>query len=773
METLAFPLFGHYRSGWALFWTLIALLVNALVIGMVDSIRGLEAAWMVPFGLIAVIAGWLMGGIRQKQALKFSLGLISGGLILILFNSGAFMNLYRSLVEALKLFTPLQHAYPVMPKTGPLLFYLYAAASNFSDYFRALSVWLGDFLSSQARFNPLVAVQIWGSLLWSVLILAGWLFRRKHHALVAGLPVLVLLVGIIGYSRQNSTGLIMALTAILFLMVLQGHLARETRWVANHIDFSEELRFDAATLTVPIVLFILIIAAVIPNISLEDIRTFYNEMIRFESDDPTELAESIGLNQAPLDSVSEGTPASLPRSHLIGAGPELSDILVMAIDIGETHLPPQADPTSEIPKYYWYGQSYDIYTGEGWKTSPIRNEFIPANEVIAAVEREDTRILTQTVEKAQGTSRVLFTAGVPQLVDQNITVNWRQATDEYFGAQLDARAYTVTAPILNISEEELQSADEIPPTEILETYLQIPEELPPRVLELAASLGNDSDKPYIKAKTIQNYLRQYEYTLDLPAPPTDQDIVDYFLFELQRGYCDYYASAMVMLARASGLPARMAVGYATGDYDYTRQEFVITEANAHAWPEIYIAPFGWIPFEPTASLRPFDWMSETNISNFPLISTQEPIDSEGTPIWLNLLGLVGLLFAILLIGLFWYWISHKKESGSSTTQQIERLYQRTRAFLTRLFAESDKTKTPLEYRQEMIEYLEDRASSKLDNRLASTITQHLATITLLYNLGIFGPHPLPPTQIKKAKRNWLNLMISSWLLRFVFAFKKS
>lgn len=773
METHAFPLFGHYRFGWALFWTLLALLVNALVIGMVDSIRGLEAAWMVPFGLIAVLAGWIMGEIQQKQVIKFGLGLISGGLILILFNSGAYLNLYRSLVEALKLFNPLQHASHVMPKTGPLLFYLYAAANNFSDYFRALSVWFENFMRSQAGFNPLVAVQIWGSLLWGVLILAGWLFRRKYHALLAGLPVLVLLVSILGYSRQNSTGLIMALAAILLLMVLQEHLARETRWAANHIDFSEELRFDVATLTVPIVLFILIVAAVIPNISLEDIQTFYNEIIRFDNDDTTELAESIGLNQAPLESVSERTPASLPRSHLIGAGPDLSDIQVMTIDTGETHLPPQADPTSEIPKYYWYGQSYDIYTGDGWKTSSIRREVIPANEIVVATESEDARIITQSVQKSEGSSKVLFTAGTPLSVNQRITVNWREATDEYFGAQLDAREYTVTAPILDLSEETLQSADQTPPPEILETYLQIPEELPIRVLDLAASLGNESDTPYIKAKTIQNYLRQFEYTLDLPAPPTDQDIVDYFLFDLQQGYCDYYASAMVMLARASGLPARMAVGYASGDYDYTRQEFIVTEANAHAWPEIYIAPFGWIPFEPTASLQPFDWMSETDTRNFPLISTQEPTDREGTPVWLNLLGLLGLLFVILLIGWFWYWIAHKQGSRLSTTQQIERLYQRTRSLLTRLFTDSDKTKTPLEYRQEIVAYLEDRTSNKLDNRLAGVITRYLETITLLYNLGIFGPQALPSTQIKEAKQNWGNMMISSWLLRFVFVFKKS
>ena len=73
--------------------------------------------------------------------------------------------------------------------------------------------------------------------------------------------------------------------------------------------------------------------------------------------------------------------------------------------------------------------------------------------------------------------------------------------------------------------------------------------------------------PYDRARAIELYLRTIPYSLDVPIPPAEHDVVDYFLFDLRRGYCDYYATAMAMLPRAAGLPAHVAVGYAAGDYD--------------------------------------------------------------------------------------------------------------------------------------------------------------------------------------------------------------
>ena len=101
---------------------------------------------------------------------------------------------------------------------------------------------------------------------------------------------------------------------------------------------------------------------------------------------------------------------------------------------------------------------------------------------------------------------------------------------------------------------------------------------------------------------IESALRRLPYTLDVPAPPADRELTSWFLFDLKQGYCDYFATAMVVLARLNGIPARLAVGYTMGQFDPQRGDYRVTELNAHSWPELYFPGHGWIPFEPTSAL---------------------------------------------------------------------------------------------------------------------------------------------------------------------------
>jgi hypothetical protein len=291
---------------------------------------------------------------------------------------------------------------------------------------------------------------------------------------------------------------------------------------------------------------------------------------------------------------------------------------------------------------------------------------------------------------------------------------------------------------------------------------------------LADSIAYEAITPYEKAQAIENYLRQLEYTLDLPPLPTDRDIVDYFLFDLKQGYCDYFASAMVILARASGLPARIAVGYATGNYDYARQVFVVTEANAHAWPEVYIAPFGWIPFEPTASLATFNWETEANGPfALPEPDLEQAPELVETSFWLNLLGFGTLLLVIFLTGYLYYWLTHKRQQPRSTILQIENVYQQMKSQLTQLFLNAQTATTPLEFRHDITHYLNKRASTNFSKQLVSHILQDLEALITLYHQGVFSPNPLHPNKIKTARNNWRRLLVRSWILSVVFIFNKT
>jgi hypothetical protein len=96
-------------------------------------------------------------------------------------------------------------------------------------------------------------------------------------------------------------------------------------------------------------------------------------------------------------------------------------------------------------------------------------------------------------------------------------------------------------------------------------------------------------------------LREYEYNEQIEAPPEGVDRVDYFLFEMKEGYCNYYASSLAVMARSVGIPARVAAGYVQGDYEKDIQAYRVREHHSHAWVEVYLPRFGWVEFEPTAN----------------------------------------------------------------------------------------------------------------------------------------------------------------------------
>jgi transglutaminase-like putative cysteine protease len=157
-----------------------------------------------------------------------------------------------------------------------------------------------------------------------------------------------------------------------------------------------------------------------------------------------------------------------------------------------------------------------------------------------------------------------------------------------------------------VSEAQLAAApswgEDLPLPEDYAIHLQLPDTVTTRTRQLTAQVTGEQETLYGKAQAIETYLRQYEYDLNISEPPaTVDDVADYFLFDLRKGYCDYYTTAFIVMARLAGLPARFATGYTAGAWDPSGQAWVITEAAAHSWPEVYFPDYGWIPFEPTAS----------------------------------------------------------------------------------------------------------------------------------------------------------------------------
>jgi len=159
--------------------------------------------------------------------------------------------------------------------------------------------------------------------------------------------------------------------------------------------------------------------------------------------------------------------------------------------------------------------------------------------------------------------------------------------------------YSVRASISTATGQELRRAGTTYPQHIVDRYLQLPPNFPPRVRQLAQELTRGLNNNYDKAKAIEAYLQQFPYDTNIPQPPAGRDGVEWFLFDLKRGYCDYFASAMAVMLRSIGIPARVAVGYISGKYNPDIGAYEVRESDAHSWPQVYFPEYGWVDFEPS------------------------------------------------------------------------------------------------------------------------------------------------------------------------------
>jgi hypothetical protein len=158
--------------------------------------------------------------------------------------------------------------------------------------------------------------------------------------------------------------------------------------------------------------------------------------------------------------------------------------------------------------------------------------------------------------------------------------------------------YEAQSLLPNPSPAALREARSDYSADIRETYLQLPP-LDPRIPKLAADITARAQTPYDKAVAIEGYLRShYGYTLDLTGPP-HADPLAYFLFVKRAGHCEYFATAMTVMLRSVGIPARYINGFQTGQYNDVGGDFIVRASDAHSWVEVFFPSYGWLTFDPT------------------------------------------------------------------------------------------------------------------------------------------------------------------------------
>lgn len=245
---------------------------------------------------------------------------------------------------------------------------------------------------------------------------------------------------------------------------------------------------------------------------------------------------------------------------------------------------------------YWRGRSYDLFDGTTWH----RSATIPAASPPASFYalRWTGRRVTQRIYATPLDVPVLF--GMHPVLSVQPQTRMRAMQDYvgdmlYFGA--GTPIYDVISAAERPSELELRAAPNLAHPSGT-TYLQLPM-MSRRVRALADSITAGAATRYDKVMALQNWLqREFRYTLELPATAREATLEN-FLFRRRAGHCEYFSTALAMLLREIGIPARNVNGFVGGEWNEFGKFLTVTQNQAHSWVEVYFAGYGWVPFDGT------------------------------------------------------------------------------------------------------------------------------------------------------------------------------
>jgi hypothetical protein len=288
---------------------------------------------------------------------------------------------------------------------------------------------------------------------------------------------------------------------------------------------------------------------------------------------------------------------------------------------------------------------------------------------------------------------------------------------------------------------------------------------------LARDLTATAPAPYEGAKAIESYLRSFPYTLEVEAPPAGHDVADYFLFDLRKGYCDYYATSMVVLARAAGIPSRLVVGYASGRHGPNNAQYIVTEADAHSWVEVYFPDIGWVEFEPTAARPEVERPAEVALPSVPS-PEQQPgllVSPWGNPAWLRWLDRLWILVAISLVSLMVLdFVKIRRLSALAPEETIRVIYREMIKHAGHLAVPVKISHTPREFAGTLLSSLTVLTSLVHGQKVLAPATFEINELVELYTRTAYSQHLPGESDQERAVATWAHLI---WRLRFARAAK--
>ena len=267
------------------------------------------------------------------------------------------------------------------------------------------------------------------------------------------------------------------------------------------------------------------------------------------------------------------------------------------------------------------GITFEAYTGRGWEIKQSRSWHLYPNldgffatwwYKVWSEPAEGIKTLEYDIyqEPMSTERRVVFgishVAGVRPLEGQLDHFRGTSKTfyaDSFWnltwkGPEGAALAYRVRSIRAESRPDRLRDSEGDDPNWITRFYLPLPWDLDPRIKPLAEELTAGAHTRYDKAVAIQKHLlAEFSYSTEGGHDPKDP-LAD-FLFGERFGHCEYFATAMAVMLRTVGVPARSANGFLGGEFNDFGDYYLIKESDAHSWVEVFFPDYGWIPFDPT------------------------------------------------------------------------------------------------------------------------------------------------------------------------------
>lgn len=476
--------------------------------------------------------------------------------------------------------------------------------SSVTSFNSRLTFWIEGVRGSGAQQDDLILIGFGGIILFLLAFQSTLMFLVGKPVMLSLLPSLAMFAYIL-YFSQGSRLLLLGYLALLFSLFAWNQQQKlvET-WQRAKVDYPDGIEFDRAVGVGGALLIMSLTAGVIPSVDVAKVTDWVQETLRPMDEATSDFGERMFPDlQSQVGGQNKGTAGGLPNSFLLGNSPELSNQVALKVLANY--------PFTEERGFYMRGRVYEKYDGKGWSNAgPGFADPVNANDSLEPPPYPYRREVWQAVE-FYGDSQIAYAIAEPIQFSVRVRPETNELGIPLFFRNVDRRSYSVLSSMPLLNEEVLREVtweayDEVP-NDVLEIYLDLPDTVSDRTLSLARELAQDTNSPYEFGLAVETFLREIPYDLQVRLPgPEVRDVADFFLFELGRGFCDYYTTAFVVLMRSSGVPVRFAAGFAPGYLNQYSEEWIITDAQAHSWPEVWFPRLGWIPFEPTAGRQVLD-----------------------------------------------------------------------------------------------------------------------------------------------------------------------